>query len=170
MWVILIITFAVITELLIMISLNSSFKDMEKKEISSEINIYQAESTLVNGRIRGIVENTGNPNIQGKYIKIDIYSERDVKLGTKYIDLSNVKAGQKDSFEVFFKLENSKYYSAKIVDEMEAVDNKPFFEDKVFKQIFLLYPDPWPKARHAERRFTNKIKVIIPMIIGKITR
>ena len=33
----------------------------------------------------------------------------------------------------------------------------PFFEDKVFKKIFLLYPDPWPKARHAERRFTNKI-------------
>lgn len=33
----------------------------------------------------------------------------------------------------------------------------PFFEDGIFKKIFLLYPDPWPKARHAERRFTNKI-------------
>lgn len=30
------------------------------------------------------------------------------------------------------------------------------FEDGVFNKIFLLYPDPWPKARHAERRFTNK--------------
>lgn len=33
----------------------------------------------------------------------------------------------------------------------------PSFNDGVFKKVFLLYPDPWPKARHAERRFTNKI-------------
>ena len=31
----------------------------------------------------------------------------------------------------------------------------PFFQDKVFEKVFLLYPDPWPKARHAERRFIN---------------
>ncbi len=30
-----------------------------------------------------------------------------------------------------------------------------FFNDKVFQDIYLLYPDPWPKARHVERRFTN---------------
>lgn len=35
----------------------------------------------------------------------------------------------------------------------------PFLEDKLFKRIFLLYPDPWPKARHAERRFTNQINL-----------
>ncbi len=31
----------------------------------------------------------------------------------------------------------------------------PFFKDGLFQRIFLLYPDPWPKARHAERRFIN---------------
>ena len=31
----------------------------------------------------------------------------------------------------------------------------PLFPDKSFKRIFVLYPDPWPKARHAERRFIN---------------
>ena len=31
----------------------------------------------------------------------------------------------------------------------------PFFKDEVFDKIFLLYPDPWPKARHEERRFIN---------------
>lgn len=35
----------------------------------------------------------------------------------------------------------------------------PFFKDGLFKRIFLLYPDPWPKARHAERRFTNQINL-----------
>ena len=33
----------------------------------------------------------------------------------------------------------------------------PYFKDGSFQKVFLLYPDPWPKARHAERRFTNQI-------------
>ena len=31
----------------------------------------------------------------------------------------------------------------------------PSFKNGVFERIFILYPDPWPKARHAERRFVN---------------
>ena len=29
----------------------------------------------------------------------------------------------------------------------------PFWPDSVFDEIFVLYPDPWPKKRHADRRF-----------------
>ena len=32
----------------------------------------------------------------------------------------------------------------------------PYLPDAVFDRIFVLYPDPWPKARHAERRFINQ--------------
>lgn len=32
----------------------------------------------------------------------------------------------------------------------------PTFSDGCFERIFILYPDPWPKARHAERRFVNR--------------
>lgn len=32
----------------------------------------------------------------------------------------------------------------------------PHFQDGGFERIFVLYPDPWPKARHAERRFINQ--------------
>lgn len=31
----------------------------------------------------------------------------------------------------------------------------PYFPNGVFERVFVLYPDPWPKARHAERRFIN---------------
>lgn len=31
-----------------------------------------------------------------------------------------------------------------------------FFKDSSFERVFVLYPDPWPKARHAERRFINQ--------------
>ena len=33
------------------------------------------------------------------------------------------------------------------------------FPEGCFKQIFLLYPDPWPKKRHAERRFINTYNI-----------
>lgn len=32
----------------------------------------------------------------------------------------------------------------------------PHLKDGVFERIFVLYPDPWPKARHAERRFIGQ--------------
>lgn len=32
----------------------------------------------------------------------------------------------------------------------------PYFKDAAFERVFVLYPDPWPKARHAERRFINQ--------------
>ena len=32
----------------------------------------------------------------------------------------------------------------------------PHFPSGVFERFFILYPDPWPKARHAERRFINQ--------------
>lgn len=32
----------------------------------------------------------------------------------------------------------------------------PRLPDAVFHRIFVLYPDPWPKARHAERRFISQ--------------
>lgn len=35
----------------------------------------------------------------------------------------------------------------------------PYFKNGSFKRIFVLYPDPWPKARHAERRFINQFNL-----------
>ncbi len=38
-------------------------------------------------------------------------------------------------------------------------DMFPFFPDASFERIFVLYPDPWPKARHSERRFFNQFNL-----------
>ena len=31
-----------------------------------------------------------------------------------------------------------------------------FFEDGIFNRIYVLYPDPWPKSRHEDRRFIGQ--------------
>lgn len=36
----------------------------------------------------------------------------------------------------------------------------PFLKDGTFSRVFVLFPDPWPKARHAERRFINQANLL----------
>ena len=61
-------------------------------------------------------------------------------------------------FSKYYKNQDSfpNFEFAKMREEKEF----PFFPDKLFKRIFVLYPDPWPKARHAERRFINQANLI----------
>lgn len=38
----------------------------------------------------------------------------------------------------------------------DARDLLPVLPDAAFEKIFILHPDPWPKARHHKRRFINE--------------
>jgi len=40
-------------------------------------------------------------------------------------------------------------------DDVRLLLNAPDFKDVKFSQIWILHPDPWPKARHEKRRLLN---------------
>lgn len=132
MWIVL---FFIFSELMINVGLNSSYKDMEIKsdgEGNSEyVTINQAQATRVNGRIKGTVTNSGDEDLNGKYVKVDIYSERDVLLGSKYQQIQNLGEGQSQPFEVFFKSEYAKYFKTSIVDEVPEGKLFDFSSDKL---------------------------------------
>lgn len=111
-----IIGFFILSEFLINVGLNSSYKTIErKKDNVSQVIVYQAEATSVNGRIRGIINNDGDNKLNGKYIRLDFYSPRNVNLGSKYIEINNSKTDM--PFEVFFKLKEVSYYTVNVVNE-----------------------------------------------------
>ena len=112
LWLVLFIIFS---EFLINVGLNSTYKSIERKDNVEQVNIYQAEATLVNGRIRGLIKNT-NGELSGKYVKIDFYSERDVLLGSNYVQIGNE---EEQSLEVLFKQDNVKSYEISIVAQKE---------------------------------------------------
>ena len=114
LWVVLFIIFS---EFLINVGLNSSYKPIERKDNVSQVNVYQAEATLVNGRIRGLITNSETDNISNKYLEFDFYSERDVFLGKKIIDINELQAGETQNFEILFKLEDVDYYTVSVLDE-----------------------------------------------------
>ncbi len=109
----------VLSDFLINVGLNSSYKDIERKDNNSQITVYQAQATYVNGRIRGIIENTDG-NIKDKYLKVELYSPRDVFLGKTYLEIQDLEKGETQPFELFFKAEGVQSYKMEIVQEKEG--------------------------------------------------
>lgn len=117
MYALWIVLFIVFSEFLINVGLNSTYKPIERRDNVSQVNVYQAEATLVNGRIRGLITNSETDNISNKYLEFDFYSERDVYLGKKIINVNELQPGETQNFEILFKLEDVKYYTVSVLDE-----------------------------------------------------
>lgn len=113
-WVIL---FFIFSNFLINVGLNATYKPIERRDNVSQVNIYQAEATLVDGRIRGIITNSETEDLSGKYLEVDFYSGSDVYLGRKIININQLQANETQNFEILFKLEDVEYYSVSIVEE-----------------------------------------------------
>ena len=124
-YVLILVAIYIISDILIFIGLNVNYKPIENKiEIPKEISIKKAEATLVNGRIYGEINNNTENNVNGKYIKVDIYSSKDKLLGTEYLTINNISNNTSENFNVYFKAEDAKYYNIDIVDNIEENTEK----------------------------------------------
>lgn len=123
LWVIL---FYVFSNILIFIGLNSIYKSMSSSEnVPSQVQINQAETTAVNGRIRGEITNDGEDDLNGKFMKVDLFSAQNTLLGTEFMEISNIEKGAKENFELYFKGQNVDHYGISFVDKIEKM-NKDF--------------------------------------------
>lgn len=116
LYALMLIGFFILSEFLINVGLNSNYRDIERKDNNSQVVVYQADATYVNGRIRGIIKNTDE--INGKYLKVELYSKRDVLKGKSYIE---IKSSEENSqpFELLFKAEDVSNYKIEVVEEKE---------------------------------------------------
>ena len=111
-----IILFWILSDILIYLGINSTYKDMAQRgEIPSGIEVVQMEATSVNGRIK---LKANDVLLSGKYLKIDLYSSTGVNLGTQYIELGNIKENETKEFETYFKISEVKSYEITVVDEV----------------------------------------------------
>ena len=115
-YVLWLVGFIILSEFLINVGLNSTYRTIGRKDNLSQVTIYQAEATSVNGRMKGVIRNNSENDLNGKYVKIDFYSPREVFLGSKYIEINNLEKDGVKTFEVYFKLQNVNYYSISIAD------------------------------------------------------
>lgn len=128
-----IIGFFIFSEIVIYIGINSSYKDIQRKDNTAQVQIAQAQATLVNGRIKGRITATSEDYLTGKYIRIEFYSKRDIKLGTKYIEINTNEANKTQDFSAYFELQDVKSYKISIVDHKDTEEIK-------------LIPEEWTRA------------------------
>ena len=132
MWVIL---FFIFSEIMININLETVYRNIGRKDNLPQITIYQAQATKVNGRIKGTIKYQAENKIEYKYIKVDFYSERDVLLGTKYIDVSAMRENETQDLELYFKLQNVDYYEMSFTNEKTESEITLLPQDLTTSQI-----------------------------------
>jgi len=103
------VLFFFFSNFIINVGLNSSYKNIERRDSIEQVQIKQAQATLVNGRI----------NLTGKYLKIDLYSKRNVLVGKKYIDITTTQNNTTQDFSMYFELKDVTSYEVSIVDHKE---------------------------------------------------
>lgn len=118
-YVIWILLFMVVSNFLIEVGINSSYKDMIRRDQTAQVEISQAQSTLVNGRITGTIKTDGQEKLTGKYVKITLYSTRDNELGKRYIEINTTDANPTQDFHLYFEKNEAKSYEISIVDHKE---------------------------------------------------
>ena len=113
LWIIL---FWILSDILIYLGLNSTYKDIKQiGETPKGIEIIRMQATTVNGRVKVNVNDNG---LSGKFIKIDLYSYTGVNLGTQYLEIGNVNENEITEIETYFKISEVKSYKITIVNKI----------------------------------------------------
>lgn len=115
-WIAILVGVFILSDFLIYVGLNSTYKDITREDNNSQIVVYQADATYVNGRIRGIIKNTSD--IKDKYLKIELYSKRDVLLGKSYIEIKDTDS-ETQPFELLFRAKDVASCQIETVKEKE---------------------------------------------------
>ena len=134
-YVLWIVLFYIFSNIMINLYIESTYQNIGRKDNLSQITVYQAQATKINGRIKGSIYNSSEQKITNKYLKIDLYSERDIFLGSKYIDLSTMRDDETRGFEVYFKVQDVDYYEMKFTDEKQEGELPEMLKDLTREQV-----------------------------------
>ena len=136
-YIIWLIAFYLFSMFFIYIGLNARYNNIDSNgEVPGNVKIELAQATSVNGRIFGKITSTEADNLNGKYLKVDIFSKRDELIGTKYLKLDNLKLNEPNRFAVYFSAQNIKKYSVDILDYSEELLKEESRVKEMYKKVF----------------------------------
>ena len=129
----------IFSDILIYISINSTYKHTEAKIYTNypEIIIGQSKATYVNGYVKGSIKNNTDGIINNKYLKIDMYSARDLKLGTKYIEITNLQPNEYKDFEMWYKFTDVDYVTITTTDNISSATEEEFLSQETATYLVL---------------------------------
>ena len=109
-----------LTNFLIFVGFNANYKPIElKSELPNVITIEKAEATKVQGRVYGKIRNSEEVEVNGKYIKVQVFNDKSEKIATEYLKIENVQKNEEKLFRATFNAEKAKSYTIDIVEANE---------------------------------------------------
>ena len=110
----------------------STYTLISQSEVVSEspkVEIVEAKSTNVNGFVIGKITNNTDSIIDGKYIKLDFYSEHDNNIGTKYLKVENLDIDDSKEFKVKHRFWGVTRVEGEILDEIPESQTAGLLEE-----------------------------------------
>ena len=139
LYAIMIAAFWIFSDILIYVSINSTYANIHTRVYTNfpEIIIGESKATYVNGFVKGSIKNNTDNIINDKYLKIDLYSARDVKLGTKYVKIDNLEVDKYQEFEMWHKFTDVEYANIIVVDNIDDSVEEEFISEKAATSLVL---------------------------------
>lgn len=136
-YIIFLIAFYIFSSVCIYVGFNATYKDIYfTGNVPDEVLVELAQATKVNGRIYGKVTSTENNNLNGKYIKIQIYSKKGQILGEKYLEITGTQINEPKKFKATFTADDVKYYNIEIVDNTEETQEQINIAKRLWDKVF----------------------------------
>ena len=128
-YIIWIIAFYIFSSVMIYIGLNATYKNiLQKGNLPEQVNVDLAQATKVNGRIYGEVTSTIKNDLNGKYIKVEIYDKDVEVVGQKYLKIEGTNINEPKRFKVNFVTDGVKSY------KIEILDDTPELQEEIEKE------------------------------------
>ena len=145
-YALLVVALWIFSDIIIYLAINGTYANVDTRVYtnSPEIFVGQSKATYVNGYVKGGIKNNTEEIINNKYLKIDMYSPRDVKLGTKYVEINNLEPNEYRDFEMWYKFTDVDYVTITITDNAKNVSEEEFLSQEtatylVFGTLLVLY-------------------------------
>ena len=115
-WFILLFAFVSVATVM---TIKTMYHDIKVYEIQSElptVTVSEAKATNVNGYIKGELKNESENEISGKSLFFVLFDENLNLVGTEYIEIDTMLAGETKSYELKFKKDNVNSFFVTVVD------------------------------------------------------
>lgn len=138
-YAILIAIFWLFSDLLIYVAIHGTYSNIETKVYvnSPEITVLKSKATYVNGVVSGNIKNNTNSILNNKYLKIDFYSKRNTKLGTKYIKINNLQINDNVKFEMWYKFTDVNYATITVTDNVNNATEQEFLSEETKTSLII---------------------------------
>jgi hypothetical protein len=139
-YALIVIAFFIFSNVMINVALKAQYNKINTyitENSNVEIDINEAKATYVNGYVGGKIVNNGE-EISKIYIKIDLYTKRDVYMGTKYIQIDNLDQDETQDFRIGFKYTDVDYAKISLVNEVSTEEPESSFISDNLEGIYLI--------------------------------